>query len=130
MPSSALIIDDDPTVRMLAELVLGSIGGMAVVTANSGAEGIERARAARPEVVLLDFVLPDMDGLAVLSALRSDPALAATCVIICSARHDAELEEAVHRAGACGVIPKPFEPATLIEQIRALRAARDADLGS
>ena len=71
-----LIIDDDADIRLIACLALTRVGGMTAVEADSGLAGLRKAREERPDVVLLDMMMPMMDGCATLAALRADPALA------------------------------------------------------
>ena len=80
-----LIIDDDADIRSIARLSLSRVGGMEVIEAASGAEGVQKAQDEKPEVILLDMMMPTMDGLETLAALRSRPATAATPVIFLTA---------------------------------------------
>ena len=118
-----LLIDDDPDIRKIGALALASIGGFEVEFAGSGPEGVSAAAAGTPDVVLLDRMMPGMDGVETLNALRQLPALAATPVVFFTAKvQRAEVEQLV-ALGALGVIGKPFDPITLATQLRALLAA-------
>jgi DNA-binding response OmpR family regulator len=93
---------------------------MDVVEAASGAEGVRRAQDERPDVILLDMMMPTMDGSETLAALRSQPATAETPVIFLTAKAvEAEVEH-MRAIGAAGVLIKPFDPRTLSEDVRAL----------
>jgi DNA-binding response OmpR family regulator len=115
-----LIIDDDADIRMIAGMSLTRLGGMEVVEAASGAEGVRRAAEEQPDVILLDMMMPIMDGSQTLSALRAQPATATTPVIFLTAKA-VQVEVARMRdLGAAGVLIKPFDPRTLAGDVRAL----------
>jgi CheY-like chemotaxis protein len=114
-----LIIDDDPDIRAIARLSLSRLGGMDVIEAASGGEGVQRAREEAPDVILLDMMMPTMDGLDTLAALRAEPATALTPVIFLTARAGEEAER-LRALGAAGVLIKPFDPRTLSQSVRAL----------
>ena len=116
-----LIIDDDPDIRSIARLSLSRLGGMDVIEAASGGEGVRRAREERPDVILLDMMMPTMDGLDTLAALRAEPATALTPVIFLTARAGEEAER-LRALGAAGVLIKPFDPRRLSQDVRALVA--------
>lgn len=119
-----LLVDDDPDIRFIAELSLGRVGGFEVVVAGSGAEALACLGTARPEVVLLDMVMPDMDGAAVLRALRTDPAWVDLPVIFLTGKtQDHELQTSL-ALGAIGLIEKPFDPMTLPALVREIWASR------
>jgi CheY-like chemotaxis protein len=116
-----LIIDDDADIRSIARLSLSRLGGMDVIEAASGGEGVRRAREEAPDVILLDMMMPTMDGLDTLAALRAQPATALTPVIFLTARAGEEAER-LRALGAAGVLIKPFDPRTLSQAVRALVA--------
>ncbi len=115
-----LIIDDDDDIRLIAGLSLSRVGGMDVVEAASGAEGVRRAQDERPDVILLDMMMPTMDGSETLAALRSQPATAMTPVIFLTAKAVGAEVERMSALGAAGVLIKPFDPRTLSADVRAL----------
>jgi len=115
-----LIIDDERDVRDIARLSLVRLGSMEVCEAESGQEGLDRAQVDRPDAILLDVFMPQMDGLATLQALRRNPATAGIPVIFLTAqggRHDAD---ELLGLGAAAVLSKPFNPMTLPSQVRAI----------
>ena len=115
-----LIIDDDADIRLIAGLSLGRVGGMDVIDAASGVEGVRKAQEEKPDVILLDMMMPTMDGLETLAALRSQPATAMTPVIFLTAKAvEAEVER-MRALGAAGVLIKPFDPRTLSGDVRVL----------
>jgi len=115
-----LIIDDDADIRSIARLSLSRLGGMEVVEAASGAEGVRKAQDEKPDVILLDMMMPAMDGSETLAALRSQPATATTPVIFLTANALRAEIERMTALGAAGVLIKPFDPCTLSGDVRAL----------
>ena len=115
-----LIIDDDADIRSIARLSLSRLGGMEVVEAAGGAEGVRKAQNEQPDVILLDMMMTVMDGSATLAALRSQPATAATPVIFLTAKAMRVEVERLRALGAAGVLIKPFDPRTLPGDVRAL----------
>jgi two-component system OmpR family response regulator len=115
-----LIIDDDADIRTIAGLSLSRLGGMTVIEASSGAEGLRKAEEERPDVILLDMMMPTMDGSETLAALRAQPATATTPVIFLTAKAVLVEVERMRDLGAAGVLIKPFDPRTLAGDVRAL----------
>ena len=118
-----LVIDDEEDVRYVARLSLGRVGGMTVIEATSGEEGLARARAEGPDCILLDMMMPGMDGAATFRALRAAAETAHIPVVFLTARAMAADVQRLKDLGAKGVILKPFDPMTLAEEIRAILAA-------
>ena len=115
-----LIIDDEVDIRTIAYLSLSRVGGMDVIEAASGREGVRKAREEKPDVILLDMMMPTMDGLETLAALLSQPATARTPVIFLTAKAAGSDIERLTALGAAGVLIKPFDPRTLSDDVRAL----------
>ncbi len=115
-----LIVDDDPDIRFIARLSLDRVGGMDVIEADGGAEGVRIAREEQPDVILLDMMMPLMDGTATLEALRAQPATAAIPVIFLTAKTVAAEVERMRALGAVGVLTKPFDPRALPADVRGL----------
>jgi len=115
-----LIIDDDDDIRLIAGMSLGRVGGMEVIEASGGAEGVRKAREEHPDVILLDMMMPVMDGSETLKALRSQPATALTPVIFLTCKAVGAEVERMMSLGAAGVLVKPFDPRTLSSDVRAL----------
>ncbi len=112
-----LYIEDESDLQWLVKHILESVGGFDVLVCGSGAEGLSCIDGFAPDLVLLDVMMPEMDGFGVLRALRERPQSATVPVVFLTARTQ-EGEE--YRAfGADGVIAKPFEPAALVERVRA-----------
>jgi CheY-like chemotaxis protein len=112
------LVDDERQIRMIVELALGKIGRFELRAFDSGQQALMEIPAFAPELLLLDMVMPEMDGLATLSALRERGVLAPA--IFFTARVTAADISRYHAAGALGVIAKPFDPFKLAGQIRAL----------
>jgi CheY-like chemotaxis protein len=115
-----LIIDDDADIRLIAGLSLSRVGGMEVIEAASGREGVLKAQQEKPDVILLDMMMPLMDGSETLAALRLQPATAETPIIFLTAKAVEVEVERMRALGAAGVLTKPFDPRTLSEAVRAL----------
>lgn len=115
-----LVVDDDPDSRTLLELAL-SVTGYSVDTAVNGRDALEHARAARPDVILLDLAMPVMDGFAFRSAQLRDPALAGIPVICVSGRHDAPA--AARQLQMVHCFPKPFDLDEVISRVAGLVGA-------
>ena len=115
-----LIIDDDADIRRIAGLSLSRLGGMVVIEAAGGAEGVRRAAEDPPDAILLDMMMPFMNGSETLAALRAQPETALTPVIFLTAKSVQVEVERMKALGAAGVLIKPFDPRTLAADLRAL----------
>ena len=111
-----LVIDDEPALRLLCQVNL-TLAGFEVDEAESGREGIAQARKHRPDLILLDMMLPEFDGHDVVHALRADPAFVEIPVVFLSARTAPEDIRDAYREGAVDYITKPFDPVDLAERI-------------
>jgi CheY-like chemotaxis protein len=119
-PRRVLVVDDSGLIREAAKLALGAIGGWDVLTAASGEEGLAQASAERPDAVLLDLVMPGLDGVAVAERLTASPATRTIPVVMLTAADGAEDRERLRDLPVAGVIPKPFELDSLAAQLAAL----------
>jgi two-component system OmpR family response regulator len=119
-----LYVDDDDDLRSIAVFALEALGGFEVAACASGTEALARAAEFRPQLLLLDVMMPEMDGPAVLRALRGLPATAATpAVFMTAAIRPEEVAEFV-AGGAIDVIAKPFDPMTLPDTVRTAWSRR------
>lgn len=112
-----LMIDDEADIQTIARIGLTLMGGWQVLTASSGQEGIAQAKKNRPDAILLDVMMPDMDGIATLSALKADAETQFIPIIFLTAKSKASDRKKFYEIGAQGVINKPFDPTTLASQI-------------
>ena len=115
-----MLVEDDPDIQLITRLSLEVGGGYDVRVCNSGADALQSVCAYAPDLILLDVMMPGMDGLATMDALRKLPGVAATPVIFFTANTQDQMRQDFLRRGALGVIVKPVEPNALVEQIRAL----------
>lgn len=115
-----LIIEDDEDIRRIAAVSLSKLGGMNVLEAQSGPEGITKARTEIPDVILLDVMMPLIDGPATLQSLKNDPITASIPVIFITAKVMQEEVSRLKGLGAAGVLLKPFDPLKLPSEVSAL----------
>jgi CheY-like chemotaxis protein len=113
-----LLVDDEADIRRIAALSLSRVGGMEVEQAEGGAEGIRKAREGRPDVILLDMMMPGLDGLATFRALRGDPETSEIPVVFLTAKAMSSEVERLKGLGARGVLIKPFDPMDLPRLLR------------
>jgi CheY-like chemotaxis protein len=112
-----LIIDDEEDFRTVASTCLGLLSGADVVEAASGTEGLAKAVSEQPDVILLDLMMPGMDGQETLANLRQNPSTMEVPVIFCTTKGMFDGFEEMKKLGALAVITKPFDPAKLGSQI-------------
>jgi len=115
-----MLVEDDPDIQLITRMSLEVGGGYEVHVCASGAEALLSAVAYAPDLVLLDMMMPGMDGLDTMTALRKLPALAATPMVFFTANTQDPVRQDLLRRGALGVIVKPIEPNALVEQIHTL----------
>lgn len=115
-----LVVDDDPDVREVAQTALELVGGWQVWSAAGGRIAMELARHELPDAILLDVMMPDLDGPATVRHLRNDPATAQIPVILLTAKSQSDGLSGWEEIGLAGVIGKPFDPMTLPDQISRL----------
>jgi DNA-binding response OmpR family regulator len=122
-----LIVEDNAMVREMFAIVL-SEAGFSVVTADDGYAGLARARAERPDLILTDVEMPNLNGIQMIQRLRLEPELQCTPVMVMSALHTNVLMQAL-AAGACEVVQKPVELMWLIKMVRQILETRLPDEG-
>lgn len=118
-----LVIDDESDIRKVVQLSLARDRGLAIRTCASGSEGLVTAVEWQPHLVLLDVMMPVMDGPATLAALRANPLTAEIPIVFLTARASSQDLDYMTALGAAGAIAKPFEPKALRESVRAHLAA-------
>lgn len=119
MTSRILYVDDEADIREIAEMALELDPQFLVRTCGSGREGLAMARDWKPDLILLDVMMPELDGPAVLGLLGEDPATSGIPVVFITARTQAQEVANLRALGARGVIAKPFDPMALAGQARA-----------
>jgi CheY-like chemotaxis protein len=115
-----LYVEDDPDIREVVTMALELVGGFEVTVAGSGREALIAVDGSTPDLILLDVMMPDMDGPTTLERLRSRPELADTPVIFITAKVQANEIEYFKSLGAVDVIAKPFDPVTLASHVQAI----------
>ncbi len=115
-----LCIDDERDILDVAQMCLQIVGGFDVTVCDSGAKGLAQAAADRPDLILLDVMMPDMNGPETLEHLQASPALRDIPVIFVTARIQPAEIQSYLRMGVTGVIPKPFDPMALAGQVREI----------
>lgn len=115
-PLRVVVIDDDPDLRNLIKLTLEFTAGWDVTTAEDGASGIETVRAVKPDLVVVDLMMPGMDGYEVCRILKEEADTEAIPLVMLTARKQLD-ERQLEQAGAAGVVFKPFDPDELAKKI-------------
>ncbi|HAZ49915.1 MAG TPA: two-component system response regulator [Cyanobacteria bacterium UBA11369] len=114
-----LIVDDEYDIRAVAELAIKTVAGWEVLTATSGSEGLNQAAKEQPDAILLDVMMPEMDGIATLQALQANPATKSIPVILMTAKAQAADQRRFAELGVAGIITKPFKAMQLSAQVVA-----------
>lgn len=112
-----LIIDDEDDIREVAQLTLEAVGGWQISTAASGSEGLAKAEAEQPDAILLDVMMPEMDGIATFNKLQANPHTEKIPVVLLTAKVQSSDQRRFAELGITGVVPKPFDPMTLTDQV-------------
>jgi CheY-like chemotaxis protein len=115
-----LVVDDDDAIREVAQMALEIVGGWEVRAASSGVEAVQRATEEAPDAVLLDVMMPGMDGPTTFTRLRECPQTATIPVIFLTAKVQAGDRRAWTELDIAGVIAKPFDPMTLASEVSHL----------
>jgi two-component system, OmpR family, phosphate regulon response regulator PhoB len=117
-----LIVDDEDGVRSLVRMTLDS-GSYQILEAEEGRQALELARAHHPDLILLDVMLPDLSGFDICRELKSDPLMAATTIVMLTARAQQSDVGEAEAAGADGYFTKPFSPIALMRKVEAILGA-------
>lgn len=115
-----LYVEDEADIQAVARLALEMVGGFTLEVCSSGKEALEKAPGFAPQLLLLDVMMPGMDGPATLAALRAQPGTAATPAIFMTAKVQPGEVAQYREQGAVDVIPKPFDPMTLSSTIEEI----------
>ena len=112
-----LYVEDEPDIQAVARMALEAVGGFTLQVCSSGEEALQTAVEFAPDLLLLDVMMPGMDGPTTLQELRNLPDLANTPAVFMTAKVQPQEIEQFKSFGALDVIPKPFDPMTLSDQI-------------
>jgi len=116
--SKILYVEDEPDIAQVARLALETVGGFTIEACENGKIALEKGPAFKPDLVLMDVMMPEMDGPTALKEMQSMPEMKDVPVIFMTAKVQ-PVEIAEYKAlGAVDVIPKPFDPMTLAEQVK------------
>lgn len=115
-----LYVEDDPDIQTVAALALEVVGGFSVKVCSSGEQALEEAVPYAPDMILLDVMMPGMDGPSTLAALRKLPSLEKVPVAFMTAKVQPHEVDQLIALGAESVIAKPFDPMTLANKVRTL----------
>ena len=115
-----LHVEDEPDIQEIARLALEAIGGFVVETCASGREALEKAPIFRPDLILLDVMMPGMDGPTTLRELQKIPGMTDTPIVFMTAKAQPQEIEKFKEIGATDVVSKPFDPATLSDEVRKI----------
>jgi CheY-like chemotaxis protein len=118
------MVDDEADIRTVVELSLSVVGGFTVEACGSGAEALEKAPAFRPDLLLLDVMMPGMDGPTTLKRLHEIPALTQIPVIFMTAKVQPQEVALLLALGALDVLAKPFDPMALPDSLRRIWDSR------
>ncbi len=121
-PKRALIVDDEPLVRRILRDMLED-AEYTVAEARDGTEGLEKAETLRPDLILLDLMMPGVDGYTVCKGLKANPVTQAIPVVFVTASADRALNRQAYAAGAIACLPKPFRPGPVVAVIEAALAS-------
>ena len=122
-PARILAVEDEPDLIELIKYHLLRAGHL-VATASTGWDALEQIRSERPDLILLDLMLPDLDGFGVCEILRRDPATATIPIIIVSAWSSPDTRNLGLELGALDYLTKPFSPHDLVERVNHFLEAR------
>jgi CheY-like chemotaxis protein len=115
-----LMVEDEPDIQAVARVALEAVGGFTVEMCSSGKEALQRVLEVNPDLILMDVMMPGLDGPSTLKELRAAPATASYPVIFMTAKVQSHEVARYKDIGGLGVIAKPFDPMTLAESVRHL----------
>lgn len=115
-----LVVEDNSDIRTIVKAALEMVGGLEVRACESGAEALDAVVEFAPQLVLLDVMMPDLDGPGVLSRLRERPETAELPVVFLTAKTGTAETQRLRELGALGVLTKPFDPMTLHQEVQGI----------
>jgi DNA-binding response OmpR family regulator len=116
---TVLVVDDEPTIRTLVNAILDD-SGVRTLEAADGSEALDMARRYQPDLVLLDVVMPRMDGFTVCQRMKAEKSMALTPVLLLTALAQESDHQRARRVGADGIVQKPFSPAVLRATVESI----------
>lgn len=119
-----MVVEDDPDIRLILDMALATFGGFQLTLCESGEAALAALEQARPDLILLDVMMPGLDGPSTLKAIRAQAALATIPVVFLTAKLQPDEVASWTALGALAVIGKPFDPLALPEQLHQLYAKR------
>lgn len=129
MPHKVLIVDDEPHMLRVAELSLRK-GGFELHTGRNGRQALELARRLHPHLIVMDVLMPEVDGLTALKELKQDPETARIPVIMITARGHVLTRQEAESCGAALFLTKPFSPTQLLQEAQRLIASSPSESAS
>ncbi|MEM9088996.1 MAG: response regulator [Cyanobacteria bacterium P01_F01_bin.53] len=120
MSKRVLVVDDDDGVREIIQLSLETVAGWDVLMASTGREGFVIAAAEKPDLILLDVMMPEEDGIEIYKQLQAEPSTQAIPTILLTAKAQISERQEFMELGIVGIITKPFQARALVEDIIAL----------
>lgn len=124
-----MYVEDEDDIRIIAEMALGDVGGLEVMTCASGASALEAVAGFAPQLVVLDVMMPGMDGPAVLERLKERTDTRHLPVVFMTAKVQPAEVARLKSLGAADVVAKPFDPMALAGQLRAIWAGLGGEAG-
>ena len=125
-----LYVEDEPDIQAVAKIALEAVGGFTVCICSSGNEALSKVLEFAPDLVLLDVMMPGMDGPATLKALKDLPELVGTPFLFMTAKVQPSEVQHFKSLGAVDVIPKPFDPMTLSDKVKEIWQVWEQNNGS
>lgn len=120
MLKKILYVEDDDSISEIVQLVLVELGGFVVETCSSGIEALEALDWFRPDLIILDVMMPGMDGVQTLEQMQRENLLSGVPVVFMTAKVQPQEQSRYLQAGGAGVISKPFDPMKLVSQLTAI----------
>ena len=124
-----MLVEDEPDIQMVAKIALEVVGGFSIEICSSGQETLDKVLSSNPDLILMDVMMPGMDGPTLLTKLRERAASAHFPILFMTAKIQSHEVARYRDMGALGVIPKPFNPMTLAAQVRSFWDEAQAALG-
>ena len=119
-PRKIICVDDEPMILEIAAASLQTLAGVTTLKCHDSRDALDLISAEQPDLVVLDVMMPEVDGLTILKTLRNDETMCALPVLMMTARSEPEHIAEYRALGADRVIPKPFDPSGLIECVRGM----------